>query len=115
MAALRKPTSCAYCLNSATAAELIAAFDVELRTVDCVLHVEDRVHDGPDLEALYRASKVRAFDLLISSEAKFALQTFPAAADTRLELLGVRGGLFLDGNALVQRDKYIGGAGHHRL
>ena len=30
-------------------------------------------------------------------------ETFPAAADTRLELLGARGGVFLDGNARMMR------------
>jgi predicted dehydrogenase len=84
--------------------------------LDLILHWTGRrvrrIYAASHWGALSQEGVMDGVDALLSLEggARVSLHsswilpgTFPAAADTRLEVLGVRGGLFLDGNARTLR------------
>jgi predicted dehydrogenase len=84
--------------------------------IDLILHWTGRrvrsLYAASHRGALSQAGVIDGVDALLALDggARVSLhsswilpETFPAAADTRLELLGVRGGLFLDGNARTLR------------
>ncbi len=84
--------------------------------IDLILHWTGRrvrtAYAGAHWGALSLEGVVDGFDALLTLEggARVALhsswilpETFPAAADTRLEVLGARGGVFLEGNARTMR------------
>jgi predicted dehydrogenase len=84
--------------------------------IDLILHWTGRrvrsVYAASHRGALSQEGVMDGMDALLSLDggARVSLhsswilpETFPAAADTRLEMLGARGGLFLDGNARTLR------------
>lgn len=84
--------------------------------IDLILHWTGRrvrsVYAASHRGALSQEGVMDGIDALLSLDggARVSLhsswilpETFPAAADTRLEVLGARGGLFLDGNARMLR------------